>query len=173
MHSKWVFKHFRPRSGKRSTYLVLLWVIGLVLGVLLCSLTPCDTAAILFGALYTKPSVFGLLLICVLPVVLAAISVCTSLFGFSYLVVFLSAVSRGFCGTAIYMAVGNAAWLLRPLLLFSTGCTSVLMWWLLLHADTGRRLSKRIGFSLGLSCFVYIIELFLISPLVGDLAKVL
>lgn len=173
MHTKWVFKHFRPRAGKRNFFLVLLWDIGLVLGVLLCSLAPCDISDILFGAIYTKPSVFGLFLVCVLPVALTAISVRTSLFWFSYLTVFLSAVSRGFSGTAIYIAVGSASWLLRSLLLFSASCTSVLMWWLLLQADTGRHLRERMRLSLGLSCFVYIIELFFISPLVSDLVKVL
>ena len=173
MHTKWVFKHFRPRAGKRNFLLVLLWGIGLVLGLLLCSLAPYNNSDIIFCAISTKPSAFGSFLICVLPVVFAAISVHASLFGLSCLAVFLNAVSRGFCGTAIFEAVGTAAWLLRPLLLFTTGCTSVLMWWILLQNNTKRRLQKRIFFALCLSCFVYIIELFFVSPLVGDLAKVL
>ena len=173
MHTKWVFKHFRPRAGEQNFFLILLWGIGLVLGVMMCVLAPYDISDIFFGAINTKSSIFSLSLICILPVVFAALSVRMPFRVLSYLPVFLIAVSRGFCGTAIYIAVGHAAWLLRSLLLFSATCTSVLMWWILLQANTGSHINKQVRLSLCLSCLIYIIELFLISPLVGDLVKVL
>lgn len=173
MHSKWVFKHFRAQSNKQCCLMAFLWGAGLLFGILLCILSPYETTDILYGVIGTKPSLLSLLLVCMLPVVLSAIAVCSPLFPIAYILVFLSAVSHGFCGTVIYLAVGDAAWLLRPIFLFSASCSSVLMWWLLFQANTGERLHKHIGFALCLSSLVYIIDLFLISPLVGDIAKVL
>ena len=173
MHTKWVFKHFRPRAGEQNFFLILLWGIGLVLGVMMCAFAPYDILDIFLGVIYTKSTAFFLFLICILPVLFAGLSVRMPFRVLSYLPVFLIAVSRGFCGTAIYIAVGHAAWLLRSLLLFSATCTSVLMWWILLQADTGSPVSKQVRLSFCLSCLIYIIELFMISPLVGDLIKVL
>ena len=173
MHSKWVFKHFRTRSNKRIYLLASLWGVGLLFGILLCSLSHNDITNSLYDVICTKPLTLNLLLVCMLPVALTVISMCSPLFPIAYLLVFVSAVSHGFCGIAIYVAFGNAAWLLRPILLFSAGCTSVLMWWLLLQCNTGKHLRKCIYLALCLSCLIYIVDLFLISPLVGDLTKVL
>ena len=173
MQSKWVFKHFRVRSNKQFCVLAILWGVGLLFGVWMCSHSPYVATAALYGVISTKPSMLSLLLVCILPVALSAIATCSMLFPVAYLLVFLSAVSHGFCGSAIHIAVGDAAWLLRPLLLFSGGCTSVLVWWLLLQGCVGSRLKKRICLAFCLSCVVYIIDLFLVSPFVGDLIKVL
>lgn len=173
MHSKWVFKHFRPQESRYTFVLVLLWSIGLLLGILLCGLSPYDIVDVLYGTFYAKPSMFSLFLASILPVLFAVASVHTSLYLISCPSVFLSALSHGFCGAAIYIAFGSAAWLLRPMVLFSAGCTSVLMWWLLFQRNTGRRMHKHICLALCLSCLVYIVDLFLVSPLVGDLIKVL
>lgn len=173
MHSKWVFKHFRVRSNKRFCVLATLWGIGLLVGVLMCSHSPYVTTAVLYGVICSKPSALSLLLVCILPVALSAIATCSMLFPVTYLLFFLSAVSHGFCGSAIFIAVGDAAWLLRPLLLFSGGCTSVLVWWLLFQSNTGRNIRKHICLAICLSCLVYITDLFLISPLISDLIKVL
>ena len=173
MHSKWVFKHFRGLSNKRFCMLATLWGIGLLFGVWMCCHSPYVATAVLYGVFGTKPSILSLLLVSILPVTLSAIATRTMLFPVAYLLFFLSAVSHGFCGSAVFIAVGDAAWLLRPLLLFSGGCTSVLMWWLLFQSDTGRHIRKRICLALGLCCLVYIIDLLLVSPLIGDLIKVL
>lgn len=171
MHSKWVFKHFYPWSGRRVRLLAALWILGLLVGIILCSISSYDAAGMLYNAISTSPAPLGLFLVCVLPVVFTAIALTSPLFQLSYLVVFLSAVSHGFCGIMIYIAQGNVAWLLRPLLLFSASCTSVLMWWLLLQSKTKSYLHKNIRLAGVMSCFIYIVDLFLVSPFVGDLAK--
>lgn len=173
MHSKWVFKHFSPQTGKRIFSLVLIWGIGLLLGALLCNLVPYDCTDVLYSAVYTKPSPLILLLVCVLPVILSATVAYSPLFPIAFIFVFLSAVSHGFCGMAVNAVFGSSAWIVRLLLLFSSGCTSVLMWWLLLQSNTGRNVKKHIRFALVMSCLVYIFDLFLVSPFVGDLIKVL
>lgn len=173
MHSKWVFKHFRPGSGKKNIVLALLWGGGLLAGTLLCAAAPFDAESILYGAMHAKPSLLGLFLVCVLPVLIAAVAISTSLFLVAYVLVLLIAILHGFSGTAIYLAVGNAAWIVRPMLLFAASCTSVLMWWLLLQRSARNRVFKPACLALGLSCLIYILNLFLLSPFIGDLTKVL
>ena len=173
MHSKWVFNHLHPLKSKQIFVLVLLWGVGLLFGVLLCTLVQYDTVDVLYGAMCTKPSILGLFLVCVLPVILSAMAVCSPLFPIAYVLIPLSAVSHGFCGMVTYMAVGSASWITRPILLFAASGTTVLMWWLLLQNNTGNRLRKRICLAICLSCLVYVIDLFFVSPFAGDLIKVL
>ena len=173
MHSKWVFKHFRSWSSRRIYLLALLWIAGLLTGILLCTLAPYDTVGIFYGVIGKKPSVLGLFFVSVLPVLLFTLAIRSPLIYLSALLMFFSAISHGFCGTAIYIAVGSASWLLRPMLLFSAGSTSVLIWWLLLQNNAVKRSIKNARFAICLSCLVYFIDLFFLSPLVGDITKVL
>ena len=171
MHPKWVFKHFYPQSGRRVRLLAALWILGLLAGIILCSIGPYDAADILHSTVSVSPAPLSLFLICFLPVIFVAIALTSPFFLLSYFAVFLSAVSHGFCGIMIHVAQGSAAWLLRPLLLFSASCTSVLMWWLLLQSKNKSRLHRNIRLAGILSCLIYIVDLFLVSPFVGDLAK--
>ena len=173
MHTKWVFKHFYPRSDRQICIFAVLWVIGLLSGVLLCKHSSFDVSIIFFGAVNTDPLPLILFLICVLPATLSAFAFSCSLFPIACLIVFSVALFQGFSGTLIYMSVGSAAWLLRPMLLFSASCTSVLMWWLLLQSKSGRLIYKNIRFAFVFSCITFLIDLFLVSPLVSDLTKVL
>lgn len=171
MHAKWVFKHFQPWPGRRIRRLTALWIMGLLIGIILCNRGSFDAVRMLSGMSLASPAPPCLFLVCFLPVVLIAIALTSPFFQISYLAVFLSAVSHGFCGTLVYMAQGSAAWLLRPLLLFSASCTSVLMWWLLLQSMNKGRLYRNIRLAGALACFIYLIDLFLVSPFVSDLVK--
>lgn len=173
MHSKWVFKHFCPGSNKRNVLLAMLWGGGLLAGVSLCAYTPFATESILYGVMYAKPSLLSLFLIGVMPVLFTAVCAFTSLHPIAYVLILLSAITHGFSGTAIYLAVGSAAWIVRPLLLFTSSSTSVLMWWLLLQRNTRRGAHKQVGLALFLSLLVYLLDFFILSPLIGDLTKVL
>lgn len=171
MHSKWVFKHFYPRPKRQLYILAALWTFGLLAGVLLCNLGLNDSAGVLLGAALTAPSPLGLFLVCMLPVTLTAIALVSPLFVLAYIIVFLGAVSHGFCGIMIYMAQGSAAWLLRPMLLFSSSCISVLVWWLFLKSEMKGHLHRNIRLVCILAFFIYAIDLFIVSPFVDDLAK--
>ncbi len=171
MHSKWVFKHFHRRPGNRIPLLLALWFTGLLIGILLCNSRAFDCAAVLRCAVAEMPSPIGLLLVCLLPVALTAIAVCSPLIGILYLTVVLNAISHGFCGTVIYIALGSAAWLLRPMLLFTSCCTSALMWWLILQNEGQNRNRKNIRTAGIVSGIVFIVDLFVVSPLVDNVSK--
>lgn len=171
MHAKWVFKHFSSYAQGRVLYLVMVWALSLMAGILLCasaSIDPYDTIQTTFSE---PPSLVGRFFICVLPVASITAVLQSPLFVLSYLVVFLCGVSHGFCGFATYIALGDAAWLLQPLLLFSTGCSSVLMWWLISQGGAKSRIHKCIRPAVILCCVIYCIDLFVVSPLVADLSK--
>lgn len=171
MHSKWVFKHFHSRPQRQLLILAVFWVLGLFAGILLCSLGSNDSASILHGAVLSGPSPLGLFFVCILPVTLTAIALVSSLFKLAYIAVFLSAVSYGFCGIMIYMAQGSTAWLLRPMLLFSSSCISVLDWWLLFKSEKKDHIHRNVRFVFILAFLIYAIDIFVVSPFVNDLAK--
>lgn len=171
MHSKWVFKHFSYCARSRILHLFALWLTGLLIGILLCSSGSLDYSAVLQNAVVGRPSPIGLLLVCVLPVTLTVIALQSPLIVVLYPAVFLNAVSHSFCGTAIYIAQGSAAWLLRPMLLLPSCCAAVLIWWLILQSKSKypNRNNARLAFII--SGIVYIVDLFIVSPLIGDLSK--
>lgn len=173
MHSKWVFKHFRPKTSMRNFRLILIWGIGLILGVLLCDTAPYNCTEMLYETISVKPSLLSLFLICVLPVSLSAIAVCLPFFPIAYLLLFLCSVTHGFCGTVVNLTFGSSAWIIRPLILFSSGCTTVLVFWILFQSHTGRCIKKNICLALTLSFLVCILDLFLVSPFLGDLINIL
>lgn len=171
MHTKWVFKHFSARSGRQIRILAALWTMSLLTGIVLCCLSRFDAFSEFRFLFSDDPAPLSLFLVCVFPVVLIAIALTASLFGLVCLTVTMSGVSHGFCGIMIYIAQGSAAWLLRPMLLFSASFVSVLMWWLILQNETSGRLRKNIRLAGVLSCVVFVIDLFIVSPIVGDLVK--
>lgn len=171
MHSKWVFKHFSCYARSRILLLFALWVTGLLVGILLCSFGSLDHGAVLRSVVVGRPSPIGLLLVCVLPVALTVIALQSPLIVVLYPAVFLNAVSHSFCGSAIYIAQGSAAWLLRPMLLFPSCCAAVLMWWLILQSESKYPNRKNTRLAFIISGIVYIVDLFVVSPLIGDLSK--
>ena len=173
MHSKWVFKHFSPRRKGFLSSLITLWILGILLGVALSIFAANDASKAFLGIVSASPTPYGLLLAYILPVGLAAAIFAELFVWVIYLVVPLMAVLHGFCGMTVYLIAGDAAWLLRPMFLLVGGCTSVLVWWLVFQACSGKHLHRCFRPVLLLSCIVFLIDLFFISPFVGDLTKVL
>ena len=171
MHTKWVFSHFSIGSKLHIRMLFMLWFAGLTVGILMCKLCPDAFVSTMCNALHISPSPYGLLLAGILPVAVTAILLITSLYWLLYPMVFLRAVCLGFSAILIYIAQGSCAWLLRPMLLFSASCASVLMWWLLLTGNNKICLFRGIRFAAFLSCLMFIVDCFVIQPLFDDLSK--
>jgi len=171
MHSKWVFNHFRTLPRHHMRLLVLLWLSGLLTGILLCCVCADDLCESSRAAMDASVSPFWLLFICILPIAAAIASVTTPLFVIGYPLVFVFAFFHGFSGIMISVGVTGGTWLLRPMILFSSCCTAVLMWWLLLRGKSGICLKKDIRLACIILCFVFLADLFIMSPFVGDLLK--
>ena len=173
MHSKCLFKHFSSFPKLHIHLLAVLWGAGLLVGILLSTTCSGESIAVLHGALATSASPLLLFFTIALPVAVTILSLTTPLFVLSYPAAFLTAVCHGFCGILIYLAQGNCSWLLRPMILFTSSCTSVLMWWLLIRNCKGRRAHFGADIRLAgiLFCCIFVVDLFVISPLLTDLTK--
>lgn len=173
MHLKCLFKHFSFYPRSRFYLLAALWGGGLLVGILLSPSRFFESATALLSALSVSPAPISLFLTIILPIAITAIAVSTPLFVLSYFSVFLIAICHGFCGITVFLTMSSSSWLLRPLILFSSSCISVLMWWLLLHNSHGanKNCAAEICLAGFLSCVIYIIDLFVISPFLSDLAK--
>ena len=173
MHSKWVFKHFLSLSKRHLQLLFLVWVAGLFLGMLLCATCNDQTAQLCTGVARAVANRFALVLVCLLPIVIVVIALFARLFFLAYPVVFLMAFSRGFSGFLVCMEQGSGAWLIRPMFLFSAGCTSVILWWLLIRNCNGRRLNFRKDIAIAIASLFVVntIDLCFISPFLAGLSK--
>ena len=171
MHLQCVFKHFSHRERKGVFLYIIVWITSLLVGILLCSASVQSSVDLFRDLFCVSPTVFGRVTICVFPIVIAASCFFPPLFVLSYFALASSGVAYGFCGCMIYLAWGSAAWALRPLLLFSAGSSSALMWWLIITRTTRIRMLNKIRCISVLSCVIFLIDLFVVSPIVGDLSK--
>lgn len=171
MHSKWVFNHFSIRPKHHKRLLVSLWIVGLLSGMLLCAVGADRYSDIFLTAIVSRPAPLSLVLVSAIPVVLIIFSLITPLYAISYLTVFLFAFLHGFSGFLPAVCNIGGAWLLRPMFLFSASLTSVLMWWLLLSSRNQARLRTDILLISILLCVVFLVDLFVVSPFLGDLSK--
>ena len=169
MHSKWVFNHFRVLPRWHMRVLVLLWLGGLLTGILLCSVCADNLAELSRSAMIVSPSPFWLLFVCILPIAVTVVSVATPLYMLCYPLVFLFALFHGFSGILISAGVPGGTWLLRPMVLFSSCCTAILMWWLLLRGKNSNGHKRDIRLVCIVFCLVFFIDLFILSPFLGDL----
>lgn len=173
MHSKWVFKHFLFRKKTPVLSLSMLWVLGIVIGVVLCCCSASNATNAFWDVFISSSKPFGSLLVCLFPVVLVALLSVRSLAKLTYFLFPVIAIFYGFCGMSVYLAVGDGAWLLRPVVLFTASCIAVLSWQLIFRVCNERQFVRHISLALFASCLIFIIDMFLVSPFVDDLAKVL
>ena len=169
MHTKWVFNHFGSRSKKWILVLLSLWILSLIVGILLCNLSAMDADNSYCTSLFAAPTPLGLLLVYTLPIAAVSFALQLPISAPFYFVISLTGISFGFTGAMVYLVQGSAAWLLRPMLLFSGGCASVLMWWLILKPETRRRRFPKLRLVAILSCISFVVDLFIVSPLLDDL----
>ncbi len=140
--------------------LITLWCAGLLFGILLSASNLSLFTGFVRVAPSERPAFLVLLLRNCLPVVLLYIILLRSAFFLTYPLVFFDALSRGFCAMCTIGFVGSGAWLLRIMLLFSAGCVSILIWYLLF-----RCLQCKKRFSLP---NVFVISAFLILTTIFD-----
>ena len=173
MHTKWVFKHFRPQGTRLFSGLAALWTLGILAGIALSVFSADHTGEVFWGAMAVQPSPLTLVLVCLIPIAFTTTAFLPSCAWLSYLSLTIFATFYGFCGMSVFLAVGNAAWLVRPMFLFVTGCTSVLIWRLVIQMHFKKRFHECIKSVLLLISLVVIFDLFFISPFIGDLTNVL
>ena len=111
----------------RFSFVVSLWIIGLIVGILTAHLTRNLNYLIFAEAVSLTPSVVGVILVFGVPFALCAVGIFTDFYPVCCAAVILESFSRGFCGFGVYLFCGTGAWLLRLLLMFSSLACSVMV----------------------------------------------
>lgn len=100
-------------------FLALSWAIGLGFGGFGFRYAGSDLASQMPLAAISQPSIFGLLLSSFLPLLFSALAVYIGAPWMMYGICFAKAFSFGYVSCAVFSVFGNAAWLVRFLLLFT------------------------------------------------------
>ena len=167
MNTHFIFNRFRRSRHIHISCLIVLWATGLILGILLYVRFLQDIGMD-FACLFFLDSHNLAVLSVGIPIVLTALAVYFNCYLVCYPLFLTEAISRGFSAAVIFSLVGNAAWLLRSVLLFTGIGTSVVMWRLLFQCYmTTARAIRTVSFSIGLIC---VINFFVILPLLNGLS---
>ena len=86
------------------------------------------------------------------------------------ILLFLNSFSFAFCGCAIVLMAGEAAWLIGCLFLFTRVCVFVIMWWMLLHNTLRNMPISRLTlcFFIAVTCMVSIFDSLFVSPILSE-----
>lgn len=132
MPADFVLRQYDRIRLMRIYILIFLWLLGLLTGIYLVNAVPISNSSFFVPVIASRPTLLGLMIAATAPLVLCAVGIYCDLFWLNCVTVLFESVCRGFSGLFIYQLIGNGAWLLRCLLLFSSAIGAVLMWWILL-----------------------------------------
>ena len=145
-----------------------VWVLCIIIGICLA-----DAYAYNSGRLLITSQLFPAttLMITVVPVLVVGLSRLRGCPLACYLVIVTDALSRGFCGFAVFLSYGSAGWLVRGLVQFSGICTSVMLWWLLLRSSDVDRccFKKDFAFCMLSAVFISAVDVLCITPFLREL----
>ena len=132
---------YRVRNNFSCNHLCICYLVGLLLGCCLSALAADELSAIQIPQLLSSPSFFRLLFVNSVPVIIVYALIRFSLRALLNPAAFCQAFSVSFTGMQVYFAVGESGWLIRPLLMFSSGMISLflLIYLCLRTAQPGRR----------------------------------
>ena len=120
--------------------LAFLMLLGFLCGIFLTVNSDPSSVSLMRTAALSRVSIVGLLTVLLLPFLLSAFAVYTSSTYLLFPVCWLKAFSFSHSAGMISLAFGNAGWLVRWLLLFSSGLSlPVLIWFCMRHGDGTHR----------------------------------
>lgn len=164
------FRSFLSRN-LNPLFLILLWSSGLLLGMFISYYNPRLFFGLEYAALFTKPSVFCLLVSNLVPIITVYLFIKFSLDALCYPFVFLGGVSIGFCGIGLYCLFLDSAWLIRFFLMFSNSVATVFFWLLLFRNIRSPRIHLQMDLylSLILVLLITVIDANFVAPFLSDI----
>jgi len=152
---------------------LIIWVFGILIGALLSACNSQLSVNVARMAMSNPPTFIGVLIVNVLPLAILVIMLSRRIVAPVYPLILLESLSRGFCGMSIINFLGNGAWVLRFLFLFSPGCVSALIWYLLFNYTRGgeHRFFNDVCILSSLVFLVTVVDYFAISPFLVRLSK--
>lgn len=173
MNTRFIFNRSVAYKNTHIFVVILLWIVGLILGLFLALSVSGTPGALIKTASSAKPIPLFVFFVNSLPVVIISVVIYYRSFWISYPVVLLESVCHGFCGWLVFSEFGSGAWAVRILFLFSGSCVSVLMWWIFLRHKTYTRRSfvKDVWFVSLAASVISLIDIFVISPFLNSLSN--
>lgn len=129
LHPGFSFLHCRTQR----TALASLWIIGLLFGAVIALSADTFLVPTMLSALQGSLSIFGLLIALLLPLLITALAVYISQPILLFPLAFLKAFLFAFSAVGVFASVGESAWLIKGLLMFSDTLALPFLWWLWLQ----------------------------------------
>ena len=173
MHAYFCKRNFLSSIHIRFFFALIFWIAGLSFGLVLASLTNSTLSFSEFSFVAYPASPFCFLIISFLPYLACVLALRLNRFFLIYLLFFVFAFSQAFTSMFLFYYIGNGAWVIRLLFLFSSVVSSVLMWWLVLRFCFAKVFSLSKDVLLTANCLLLscIFELSVISPFVTNFLK--
>ncbi len=151
--------------------LALCWHLGLLAGVLAAAQMDPELLSLMRRALSSPVSIVGLLAVLLIPFLFSAFAVLMNTPWIVLGICFAKAYSFGFVSMAVCQAFGNAGWLIRWMLLFSSVMTAPVLFWFWLRQISGNNGSLWIDFLLCavLVLFLGILDYRFVAPFLQEL----
>lgn len=157
---------FKDIACKEKVILSTLWIIGFVCGLYFVLSADCASSDFFLSATRTPVSVLGIFTVAFLPIIISAISIFCALPFLIYTLCFCKAFSYGFVCLNIALTFGYSGWLIRLLLLFSSTCTSMSLFWLWHSGLSRNRITVQHDFiiCIVIAAAIGIVDYFMVSP---------
>ena len=172
MNKDCLFSRFVLPNRVSQMLLIVVSVSGLLIGIFLAE-TKTAFADFFFRSHITASRSLLSLIVLTVPVAVVCVALKFRSWVLSYLTVLFIFICRGFCGMLLHLAIGDSAWLIRDLLMFSANAFSVLICWLLYRHCNGMQASfvRDLRIVSVFISIVFIFDFLVISPLLSSLFK--
>lgn len=166
MNTGFIFNRFGNKNNWHVFVLILVWIGGLLLGMSFALKDSSTLDGVVFTAVSKQAGIIPSFVVFVFPILATAISihfkrriVCVPVF-------LAEAISRGFTGSAISLAFGSSAWVIRLLLLLPGCCVSVVMWLIYLWNSqySSLHFRRNIIVAVGAVTILVFINVYVVSP---------
>ena len=149
-----------------TVILAFVWFFGLLFGIILSCAAGDYIVSLMRLAVHCHVSIVGLAVITVFPLFLSAFVAYVSVLLLIFPVCFFEAFIQGFLLLPVYVAFGDAGWLVHLFCVFSDTCMTILLLWFWVRCFTGNNVSLKHDFII---CFIAALmicffDYFLVSP---------
>lgn len=166
------FMRYIGRFKLRKSIAAAALAAGIVVGIFFCLSSP-ELFIDFARAALTKPArPYSLFLVNGLPVAAVLFFLSRRMYAFCYPLLLWEGIGYGFCGM-LFGFIGNASWILRLLFLFSgSNALSLMLYFIFHYVDhVGFCFSKAAWLAAIYTCCVSLLDIYLISPVLTDLAS--
>jgi len=170
MHAYFCKRNFVSLTPVRFFTALILWIVGLGFGITLASLADSALSFSGFSFVTYPASPFCFLLVSFMPYFACVLALRLNRFFLIYPLFFVFAFSQAFSSMFLFYYIGNGAWVIRLLFLFSSGVSSVLMWWLTFRYCFTKKssFSKDVFLTSNILLLACILDLMVVSPFVTN-----